>query len=247
MIRILVLYILLVHLILLHSFQKIYSSHINVNLKHQFSTTPAHNSQEKKFTKIFIGNLPLTATKEDIKNLIDENLGEGLIKDIIIATGKVSKAPRGFAFVDLIDEESAMSAASILNEITYKGRLLNSNVKDDNPSISSRKKTRVHANTVFVSGIDLTLERSEILNMCEDVIGTDLVVSLEMPISQITNKPRGIAYIEFNSVDIALKATQLLNGLEVLGRVLVCVMYKPKKIVHNNLNNQTNDTSADRI
>jgi RNA recognition motif-containing protein len=189
------------------------------------------DDQGVKFTKIFIGNLPFTVTSDDIKKLIDENVGEGLVREVQLAVGKKSKAPRGFAFVDLIDEEAAMSAASILNEVTYQGRLLNSNIKDDNPNESKRKKTRVNANTVFVTNLDLSLAQSEVIDMCNDIIGPDLVVSLQMPLDKISNKPRGLAYIEFRDAETAQRAITELNGLEVLGRVLVCDKYKPKKVV----------------
>lgn len=187
-------------------------------------------SNEIKFTKIFIGNLPFTITKDDIQNLIEENIGDGLVVDVDIAYGKKSKSPRGYCFVDLIDEEAAMTAASVLNEVTFMGRQLNSNVRDDNPVESKRKQTRVHAHTVFVTNLDKTLTELEVLNMCEDMLGPNLVQSLQMPSDKVTGKPRGIAYIEFKDGETAKRATSELNGLEVLGRVLVCVPFMPKKI-----------------
>ena len=161
--------------------------------------TSTSKTNEVIFNKIFIGNLPFTITDKDIQKLIDENVGEGLVKNIQIAMGKKSKAPRGFCFVELIDEDAASTAASILNEVTYQDRLLNSNVKDDegqnsDPSVN-RRKARVVANTVFITNLDTTLDQSEVLQMCNDIIGVDTVISLQMPLDIVTKRPRGMAFV----------------------------------------------------
>lgn len=202
-------------------------SHIKSTVR---KTINDNASNETKFTKIFIGNLPFTITKKEIENLIDENVGKGLVVDINIAYGKKSKAPRGYCFVDLINEEAAVTAASVLNEVTCMDRQLNSNVRDYDPVKPVRKQTRIHTHKVFVTNLDTTLTELEILNMCEDILGPDLVRSLDMPSDKLTGRPRGIAYIEFKDGETATRATFELNGLEVLGRVLVCIPFMPKKI-----------------
>ncbi len=88
---------------------------------------------------------------------------------------------------------------------------------------------RVDANTVFLTNLDTTLSQSEVLAMCDDIVGPNLVVSLQMPLDNTTGKPRGMAFVEFADIDTAGRAMKELNGLEVLGRVLVCVPYSPKK------------------
>ena len=226
-----------------------------------YSSLPSSSAQIKLGTKVFIGNLPFTITIEDIRKLVEENVGEGLIKEngIEIAVGKKSKAPRGFVFVDCIDEEAALATADRLNEIMYHDRPLNSNVREIETETSSStatsnknskklasKNSRVTANTVFLTNIDNSLDEREILNMCEDILGTDLVKSLQILRDKTTGKPRGVCYIEFKSNETTQRAIADFNGLEVLGRILVCVEFKPKKVDKTqNLKPTSNTPSSD--
>ena len=189
------------------------------------------NEQRTKYTKVFIGNLPFTVTKEEIAEMIEANVGSDIITDIDIPVGKKSKAPRGFAFVEFIDEEAAMAAASILNDMMIDDRPLNSNIYDENPDVKKRKKTRVNAHTVFVNNLETSLIQEEILSMCDDILGPDLVVSLQLPVDKVTKNTRGMAYIEFVDAAAAELAIKELNGLDVLGKVITCLPFQPKKVV----------------
>lgn len=202
------------------------------------------NDQRIKYTKVFIGNLPFTVTKEDISEMIAANVGEGIITDIDIPVGKKSKAPRGFAFVEFIDEEAAMAAASILNEISIDDRPLNSNIYDENPDEKKRKKTRVNAHTVFVNNLETSLTQGEVLSMCDDILGPDLVVSLDMPVDKVTKKVRGMAYIEFVDAPAAELAIKELNGLDVLGKILTCLPFQPKKVIKDSQENDKKSSNS---
>jgi RNA recognition motif-containing protein len=188
------------------------------------------NEQRIKYTKVFIGNLPFTVTKEEIAEMIEANIGPDIITAIDIPVGKKSKAPRGFAFVEFVDEEAAIEAASILNDMMIDDRPLNSNIYDENPDIKKRKKTRVNAHTVFVNNLETSLIQEEILSMCDDILGPDLVVSLQLPVDKVTKNTRGMAYIEFVDAAAAELAIKELNGLDVLGKVLTCLPFQPKKV-----------------
>ena len=118
-----------------------------------------------------------------------------------------------------------------MNEVVYQGRPLNSNVKDDNPDLSKRKHTRVNALTVFINNLDTSLEEPDVLSMCDDLLGPGSVVSLQLPTDLATGRMRGMAYIEFASAALARRALAELHGLEVLGKVLACVPFQPRKVV----------------
>ena len=167
-------------------------------------------------TKVFIGNLPFTITIHDITKLIEDNVGEGLIKPngVNIPVGKKSKSPRGYAFVDMIDDEAAKETADRLNDIVFQDRIINSNVKENEAAATSSSTTstkkvatksqRVNKHTVFLTNIDNSLDEREILNMCEDIIGLDLVNSLQILRDKVTNRPRGVCYIEFKSNEMLI-------------------------------------------
>ncbi len=58
-------------------------------------------------TKMYVGNLPFSATAEDITSLFSEY---GTVTDVFLPIDRDSGRPRGFAFVTM-DSTSAMEAA----------------------------------------------------------------------------------------------------------------------------------------
>jgi len=75
---------------------------------------------------IFVGNLLFEATQGDVKKLFE---GFGNVASVVIAMEKEKKAPksRGFGFVDMPDEQQALTAIAALNGKEFMGRVLNVN------------------------------------------------------------------------------------------------------------------------
>lgn len=74
--------------------------------------------------KVFVGNLPFTATRGDLEDLFGpfgEIIGVNIREDR--ATGK----PRGFAFITFSDEAAAAESIHSLNGRDYCGRTLSVN------------------------------------------------------------------------------------------------------------------------
>ena len=73
---------------------------------------------------IFVGNLSFDASEADLKNLFE---GFGNVASVAIVTRKEKKAPksRGFGFVEIPDEQQALSALAALNGREFMGRVLN--------------------------------------------------------------------------------------------------------------------------
>lgn len=85
-------------------------------------------------TKMYVGNLPFTATETDLRQLFSDY---GTVTDLFLPVDHVSGRPRGFAFVTM-DSPTAMSEAiQALNEKDFMGRNLAINEarpKEDRPS-----------------------------------------------------------------------------------------------------------------
>ena len=85
-------------------------------------------------TKMYVGNLPFTATETDLRQLFSDY---GTVTDLFLPVDHVSGRPRGFAFVTM-DSATAMSEAiQALNEKDFMGRNLAINEarpKEDRPS-----------------------------------------------------------------------------------------------------------------
>ncbi len=71
--------------------------------------------------KLYVGNLPFSATREDIEEVFEPY---GPIDDIHIVTDRETQRPRGFAFVTLTEKSQAIKAVEALNESEMEGRKL---------------------------------------------------------------------------------------------------------------------------
>src|SRR5438094_6510747 len=79
--------------------------------------------------RLFVGNLPFDATEAQIKQLI---AGENrTVRSVKIITDKETGRSRGFAFVDLDNEEEAKAAIADLNGKDFNGRPLKVNEAEE--------------------------------------------------------------------------------------------------------------------
>ena len=63
-------------------------------------------------TKMYVGNLPFSATQEDIQSLFSQF---GSVTDVFLPMDRVSGRPRGFAFVTMGTPEEMQAAINGLN------------------------------------------------------------------------------------------------------------------------------------
>lgn len=85
--------------------------------------------------KLYIGNLPFSATEEDLLNLFSSC---GTVEKINIPTDRDSGRPRGFGFVEMETKEGMENAISSLNGAELGGRNIRvdeaTEKKSDSPS-----------------------------------------------------------------------------------------------------------------
>lgn len=74
-------------------------------------------------TSIYVGNLPFTASEDEIRNLFETH---GSVNTIKVITDRETGRPRGFAFVDM-DQSDAEKAIEALNGSDMDGRTLRIN------------------------------------------------------------------------------------------------------------------------
>ena len=73
--------------------------------------------------KIYVGNLPFSATEADVRNLFAEY---GEVVSAALPTDRETGRPRGFGFVEMADD-AAQKAIAGLNGRDFGGRALNVN------------------------------------------------------------------------------------------------------------------------
>ncbi len=80
-------------------------------------------------TKLYVGNLPFTATEEAIRNLFAPH---GTVEKISLISDRDSGRPRGFGFVEMSSSD-ASRAMQALNGKELDGRALKINEAQDRP------------------------------------------------------------------------------------------------------------------
>jgi RNA recognition motif-containing protein len=68
---------------------------------------------------IYIGNLPFSATEDELKEVFTEY---GQVNSVTIIKDKMSGRSRGFGFVEMADDGEAQNAIQGLNGKDFKGR-----------------------------------------------------------------------------------------------------------------------------
>jgi cold-inducible RNA-binding protein len=82
-------------------------------------------------TNIFVGNLSYQTTQDDLHAAF---AAYGSVERVNIVTDRDTGQPRGFAFVEMADAQSAQSAIAQLNGADLHGRTLNVNEARPKPS-----------------------------------------------------------------------------------------------------------------
>ena len=72
--------------------------------------------------KIYVGNLPFSATEDEVRELFAEY---GTVQSVALITDRDTGRPRGFGFVEM--ENGAAEAIEALNGTSMGGRSLNVN------------------------------------------------------------------------------------------------------------------------
>ena len=84
--------------------------------------------------RIYVGNLPFSATEEDVKALFEPH---GSVDSINLITDRETGRFRGFAFVEM--EDGADAAIETLNDQDFGGRPLRVNVaKERQPRFGNK-------------------------------------------------------------------------------------------------------------
>jgi RNA recognition motif-containing protein len=85
---------------------------------------PAFKYRGDHVKKIFVGNLPFSATEESIRSLFEQH---GAVERVSLMTDRDTGRSRGFAFVEMNDSAEADRAIAALHGFNLGGRTLNVN------------------------------------------------------------------------------------------------------------------------
>ena len=74
--------------------------------------------------KLYVGNMPFSMSEGDLRQLFEEH---GSVDSVSVITDRDTGRPRGFAFVEMPDDEAARTAMSSLDNKMIEGRNLKVN------------------------------------------------------------------------------------------------------------------------
>jgi cold-inducible RNA-binding protein len=80
-------------------------------------------------TKLYVGNLPFTATEETVRNLFASH---GTVEKVSLINDRDTGRPRGFGFVEMSNSD-ASRAMQALDGKDFDGRPLKINEAQDKP------------------------------------------------------------------------------------------------------------------
>ena len=188
--------------------------------------------------KVFMGNLPFEATEKDVERLLEMvSIPTSKWTKINLAMGSKTKRPLGWLLIEFKDPETARMCVDATDGIEFLGRTINVNIKDPPPE----KRTPNQDHMIYLSNLDYSLTEIELFNMCEDLVGQGLVISVCIPLDKNRGGvPRGFAHVEFKDPSAVQLAITQLTGVEVFDRLL-----KAEKMTKPALKKKTDDKSAE--
>lgn len=84
-------------------------------------TSPGRIEKTELGKKLYVGNMPFSATEDDLRGLFEEF---GTVESVNVITDRQTGRPRGFAFVEMGDASGADKAIEALNGRDFGGRAL---------------------------------------------------------------------------------------------------------------------------
>jgi RNA recognition motif-containing protein len=91
------------------------------------SPFPLFSKSNLLVTKLYVGNLPFTATDDSVRALFSKH---GTVEKISLVTDRDTGRPRGFGFVEMSNAD-ASRAMQALNGTDFEGRTLKVNEAQD--------------------------------------------------------------------------------------------------------------------
>jgi nucleolin len=159
--------------------------------------------------KIYMGNIPFTATKEEIKSVFE---AYGEVIEVFIPQNPDTGVGRGFAFVTMkeADTEKAIEA---VNGMEFGGRTLVVNEPLPPGKKSNRKESRAK---LYIGNLSFYT----VAETLQDIFGEfGEVLDCYLPEDASSGGSRGFGFVTM-ARDDALRAIAELDGCEVDGRVI---------------------------
>lgn len=180
---------------------------------------PSANRNGDDGATAYVGNLPYSATEEQIRELFE---AYGTVKRIYLATDKNTAKPKGFGFVTLGSRDEMLAATKALDQSSFLGRIIYSN--ESVPKGQPLRKRAAATNKLYVSNISFETTKEDLTSHFGQ---WGDVLDVYIPLDRHTGDPRGFSFVTL-AKEGAEKALEEGNGSELNGRTLSVSVPLPK-------------------
>uniref|UniRef100_A0A3Q2PT39 Nucleolin n=1 Tax=Fundulus heteroclitus TaxID=8078 RepID=A0A3Q2PT39_FUNHE len=159
------------------------------------------DKKERSARTLFVKNLPFSAAAEDLKEIFESAV------DIRLPPG-TNGQNRGIAYIEFKDEAEAEKMMEEAQGAEFQGR----SIVVDYVGEKSQKGGRApgDSKTLVVNNLSF--------NATEDALQATFEKAVSIRIPQRDGRPKGFAFVEFESADDAKDALENLNHTEIEGR-----------------------------
>uniref|UniRef100_A0A8C9RBV8 Nucleolin n=1 Tax=Scleropages formosus TaxID=113540 RepID=A0A8C9RBV8_SCLFO len=168
--------------------------------------TSLEGKKERDARTLFVKNLSFSATQDDLKEVFPEAV------DIRIPVGN-NGSSRGIAYIEFKTEAAAEKMLEEAQGAEVQGRCIIVDFTGEKsqkggraPAVASASKTLVVNNLAY--------------SATEDTLQSTFEKAVSIRIPQNNGRPKGFAFVEFESVDDAKEALESLNNSEIEGRAI---------------------------
>ncbi|XP_037553968.1 nucleolin [Nematolebias whitei] len=164
--------------------------------------------KERDTRTLFVKNLPFSATADDLKELFEDAV------DIRLPQGQ-NGSNRGIAYIEFKSEAEAEKMLEETQGADVQGR----SIMVDYVGEKSQKGARVSASGAGPANKTLVVNNLA-FSATEESLQSAFEKAISIRIPQRDGRPKGFAFIEFESTDDAKEALENLNNTEIEGRTV---------------------------
>jgi len=182
------------------------------------------DENSKTFTNVYVKNVPLEWTKEEIESKCTEH---GEIASILIPSN-ADGGLRGYCYCDYKEHESAVTAIESLNgeEVGDNGSKLSAERCVTKAELKSRRKTTTQEMqnvNLYIKNLAPSIDDEELQTLFEEY-GT--ITSVKVMVKNGTS--RGFGFVNFDDEGSASKAMAEMNGKTIKEQQLYVGLAQPK-------------------
>lgn len=155
--------------------------------------------------KLFVANVSWNLTEQDVTDIFSN---VGAVSSVKLPINPRNGRAKGYAFIEMASPEDAQNAIDQLHGAMVDNRELAVMEQDE-----SKNTGNVEANPkLFIRNISGTVTEDELYNVFKEA---GEVISVKVPIDQISGMARGFGFVEMANTEQAQAAVDSLNGKEV--------------------------------